>query len=77
MKNLFDLKKGQKCLIQKILTTGSMRYRLLDIGLTVGSKIECVGVSPNGDPKAFLIRGAVIALRREDCQNILITDLVI
>ncbi|MFQ7170906.1 MAG: hypothetical protein ACLRQF_01610 [Thomasclavelia ramosa] len=28
--------------------------------------------SPSQDPKAFLIRGAVIALRNEDCQNVLI-----
>ena len=49
-----------------------MRRRLLDIGLTPDTVVECVGKSPAGDPKAFLIRGAVIAIRSEDCAEILI-----
>ena len=49
-----------------------MRRRLLDIGLTPDTRVECVGKSPAGDPKAFLIRGAVIAIRKEDCDEILI-----
>lgn len=72
--NLFELQSGQTCLIDEILIDGSMRRRLLDLGLTQNTKVKCVGKSPLGDPKAFLIRGAVIALRQEDCQKILIKD---
>lgn len=72
MANLFDLKAGEKCLIDKILSQGSIRRRLLDIGLTPDTEVECVGISPLGDPKAFLIRGAVIAIRQDDCRKILI-----
>jgi len=75
--NLFDLKKGQKCRIDKIFSKGSIKRRLFDIGLIEGTKVECVEESPQHDPKAFLIRGAVIALRQEDCKNILIKDLEI
>jgi len=75
--NLFDLKKGQKCRIDKIFSVGSIRRRLLDIGLVENTAVECVGESPQHDPKAFLIRGAVIALRQDDCKNILIKDLEI
>lgn len=75
MKNLFELKTGEKCLINKILLLGSMRRRLLDIGLIENTEVECVGESPCGDPKAFFIRGAVIALRREDCEQILVKEL--
>lgn len=49
-----------------------MRRRLLDIGLIENTEVECLGRSPGGDPSAFLIRGAVIAIRSEDCGNILI-----
>ena len=72
MKNLFDLKGGEKGVIKKLLTTSSMRRRFLDIGLIEGTTVDCVGQSPGGDPKAFLIRGAVIAIRSKDCKNILI-----
>ena len=74
--NLFELQSGEKCLIDKITITGSMRRRLLDLGLTPNTKVECVGKSPLGDPKAFLIRGAVIALREDDCRKIFIKDVV-
>ncbi len=70
MSTLDHLVVGKEAIIEEIFCTGSMRRRLLDIGLTPGSKINCVGISPCGDPKAFLIRGAVIALRNEDSSQI-------
>ena len=49
-----------------------MRRRLLDIGLVEGTNIECLQKSPAGDPVAYLIRGAVIALRAEDSAAVLV-----
>ena len=69
---LNDINPGQHARVCKINTTGSMRRRFLDIGLIKDTKIECVGRSPSGDPTAYLIRGAVIALRKDDCRDILI-----
>ena len=72
MKDLNSIDIGEYAEIAALLTKGSMRRRLLDIGLTPDTRVECVGKSPAGDPKAFLIRGAVIAIRKEDCDEILI-----
>ena len=36
------------------------------------TKVMCLGLSPLGDPAAYLIRGAVIAIRAKDSQNILV-----
>ncbi|MFA9466626.1 MAG: ferrous iron transport protein A [Velocimicrobium sp.] len=69
---LNDIKPGQTAKIKELLSTGSIRRRLLDIGLIENTEVECLGRSPGGDPSAFLIRGAVIAIRSEDCNNILI-----
>lgn len=44
----------------------------MDIGLIENTVIECVGKSPLGDPAAYLIRGAVIAIREKDCFDILV-----
>ena len=71
-KNLNGIDVGEYAEIAELLTKGNMRRRLLDIGLTPDTRVECVGKSPAGDPKAFLIRGAVIAIRKEDCDEILI-----
>ena len=48
------------------------RRRLLDLGLIEHTKVMCLGLSPLGDPAAYLIRGAVIAIRAKDSQNILV-----
>lgn len=69
---LNDVLPGQKAVVRELLSDGSIYRRLLDIGLVKGTTVECVGKSPAGDPKAFLIRGAVIAIRSEDCGNIMI-----
>lgn len=74
MKTLKDLNAGERCVIKKILTSGSMHRRFIDIGLIENTIVECVGESPAGDPKAYLIRGAVIAIRSEDCSDILINS---
>lgn len=72
--NLCDINPGEVAYINEIKTQGSMRRRLQDIGLVKNTRVECIGESPLGDPKSFLIRGAVIALRSDDCKNIFVTS---
>ena len=60
---LTNLQCGQTARVGKLTLQGSMRRRLQDIGLIEGTQVECVQKSPAGDPVAYLIRGAVIALR--------------
>lgn len=69
---LSDIKPGQKARVTSLCAEGAIRRRLLDIGLIEGTEIECLGKSPSGDPTAFLIRGAVIAIRYENCKTIVV-----
>jgi len=73
MRTLGELEPGQCCKVKRISTSGSMRRRFRDIGLIENTVVECVGKSPAGNPKAFLIRGAVIAIRVEDCSEIFVS----
>lgn len=68
---LDGLKAGQSATVHHLAADGAMRRRLQDMGVIEGTRIECVGVSPLGDPAAYLIRGAVVALRRKDAAGIL------
>lgn len=70
---LNELKEGQTARVRRILTTGSMRRRLQDLGVIEGTDVQCLQKSPSGDPIAYLIRGAAIALRREDSCGILVS----
>lgn len=72
IKQLAELKMGQKAVISELVSFSDMRRRLQDIGLIEGTLVECVGKSPLGDPAAYLIRGAVIALRSEDSGKVLV-----
>lgn len=71
-KTLLTLQPGEAGIVERLSCTGSLRRRLLDIGLLPGAQIVCVGCSPCKDPKAYLIRGAVIALRATDSRQILL-----
>ena len=49
--------------------------RLYDLGFVPGALVSCVLKKRNGQTAAFLIRGAVIALRKENSQFILAEEL--
>ena len=75
MQNTLDkIPEGQSAIISHIKEVGDIRRRLLDIGLISGTRVECVKKSPLGDPIAFLIRGAVIALRKKDASKIVVVS---
>lgn len=67
---LDELDKDQTGEVSKILSEPDMKRRFHDIGLICGTKVTCVGRGPFGDPKAYEIRGAVIAIRKKDARKI-------
>lgn len=69
---LDTLQIGEIGYVESIETEGSMRRRFLDIGLTPGCKVQCVLTNPNQNPIAYLIRGAIIAIRKEDASSIIV-----
>lgn len=46
---------------------------MLALGLTKGAQIEVVRKGPSGDPTVYNIRGAMIALRKEEASLIFVT----
>lgn len=72
-KNLSEMSEGMCGRVIKLTNDISIRRRLQDLGLIEGTHIECIGKSPSGDPSAYLIRGAVIALRSEDAKRIIVS----
>jgi DtxR family Mn-dependent transcriptional regulator len=71
-RRLSDLEIGQRAAILSILPAcrGAQRRRLLDLGLLPGTIVEAELRSPGGEPTAYRVRGALIALRRDQ------TDLI-
>lgn len=69
---LSSLCEGQLCSVRELLINGKMRSRLSDLGLIEGTQVLCLMKSFSGDPTAYLIRGAVIALRNDDASKIIV-----
>ena len=69
---LGDAAIGVTVRVLRLETRLGMRRRLQDIGLTEGTLSTCLFASPSGDPRAYLVRGAVIALREEDAKTIFV-----
>lgn len=70
--SLNNLPIGKKGTVTGLLSRGNERRRMLDLGLVKGTTVEAIQKSPSGDPIAYFIRGAVIALRDEDAEKIMV-----
>lgn len=55
---------------------GRIARRLNDLGLLPGTRVRCVLKSPLGDPTAYRIRDAVIAIRAADSRQITMGDVL-
>jgi DtxR family Mn-dependent transcriptional regulator len=65
--SLADAGRGERVRVVAISSAcqGIQRRRLLDLGVVPGTEITADMRSAGGDPTAYRIRGALIALRRE------------
>ncbi len=73
MENLIGLNTLKECetgQVEKMSISGKMRNRLSDLGLIEGTCVECLHKTSGEGLSAYLIRGAVIALRAEDTSYI-------
>lgn len=63
---LAALSVGETGVVCGLNTDDGMRRRLRDMGLVEGTEVHCLFRAPSGDPTAYAVRGAVLALRRRD-----------
>jgi len=71
---LSSLKKGEKAKVVGLSkeSRGDSRRRLLDLGFVRGADVEIDLINPLGEPTAYKIKGATIALRNSQAVKILI-----
>jgi DtxR family Mn-dependent transcriptional regulator len=73
---LSNLKPGESGTVAGIVPScrGPERRRFMDLGILRGTTITAEMSSPGGDPMAYLIRGALIALRKNQAKQIRIKE---
>lgn len=57
---------GESAVISAVGGSGAMHDRLRDLGFNENSEVTCLFSSAFGDPRAYRIKGTVIALRQKD-----------
>lgn len=69
---LSELAPGESARVVRLSAScqGPERRRLLDLGLVPGTVVKAEFTSPGGDPVAYRVRGALIALRRSQAELI-------
>lgn len=71
-KLLSQLPCGARGRVIRVATGTGLRRRLLDLGLIPGTEVTCLGASPLGDPRTYLVRGKMIAIRARDAGSVVI-----
>lgn len=70
--SLDKLKNGCTATVLNIKTNANLKQRLMDIGFVKGATVKAVHQCPSGNPRAYFIKGVVIALRNCDASEIMI-----
>ena len=68
MKTLRQAQVGQTVKVVKLHGEGALRRRMMDMGITKGTKIYIRKIAPLGDPVEINIRGYELTLRKEDAE---------
>ena len=71
---LRDLKVGQRGRILRNATTGALKQRFMDMGITKGTVIQVFKIAPLGDPIEIEIRGYNLSIRKDDAGKIEIEE---
>ena len=74
MTTLREVKVGQDCTVAKLTGVGAVKRRIMDMGLTKGTGVYVRKVAPLGDPIEVTVRGYELSLRRDESDNIEVTD---
>ncbi|MDO8786425.1 MAG: FeoA family protein, partial [Syntrophales bacterium] len=68
--NLAMLKPGERGKITNMGAIGSLKRRLMDMGVLVGEDIKVEKIAPLGDPIEVTIKNYNLSMRKKEAQGI-------
>lgn len=71
-----ELTVGESGIVARVAGAGDVSRRLLEMGVTPGIEIVCLGTAPLGDPIEFEVRGYRLSLRRSEAEQIEIESIL-
>lgn len=70
MNTLKDVKVGSTVKVLKVHGEGAVKRRIMDMGITKGTRIYVRKVAPLGDPFELQVRGYELSLRKADAEMV-------
>ncbi|MDO4429442.1 MAG: FeoA family protein [Atopobiaceae bacterium] len=74
MTTLRDVKVGESCTVAALTGTGALKRRIMDMGLTKGTRVHVRKVAPLGDPVELTVRGYELSIRKDEAAGVEVTD---
>ncbi|MEG1095127.1 MAG: ferrous iron transport protein A, partial [Lactococcus sp.] len=71
---LSSLNTGQSGVVRMLDGQGEIKRRLMDMGITRGTRISVHKLAPLGDPTEHHLRGYSLSLRKKDAEKIKIVS---
>ena len=71
---LKEVKVGKTVTVKKLNGEGAVKRRIMDMGITKGTKVFVRKLAPLGDPIELTVRGYELSLRKADAEMIEITE---
>ena len=72
--SLKSLSDGESGVVERIELTGATKRRLIEMGITPGTRVGVLKRAPLGDPIEILLRGFSLTIRGEDAEKILVAE---
>ena len=67
---LREVQVGQSAKVLKLIGTGPVKRRIMDMGITKGQIIHVRKVAPLGDPMEITVRNYELSVRKADAEMI-------
>ena len=75
MTTLNMVQTGDTVRVAKLVGDGSVKRRVMDMGVTKGTEIFVRKVAPLGDPIEVTIRGYELSLRKAEAEHVVVEPL--
>ena len=74
MATLRDVKVGQSATVARLTGSGALKRRIMDMGITKGTRVHVRKVAPLGDPLELTVRGYELSIRKDEAASIEVED---
>lgn len=74
LKTVDDLKINEQGTVVSIGSTGALRRRIIDMGITPGAIVIKRKTAPFGDPIEINVRGYELSIRRSEAKEIIVEN---